>query len=153
MEPTIRSRLESDLKQAMRSGDTVSRDAIRYILAAVKNAEIDARGGSQPVDETSTLRKLGKQFADSLEQFRAAGRDDLANREAAQLAVLQRYLPEEMDDEELAATADAVVAETGATGPKDMGKVMPVLIARLAGRADGRRVSAAAKEALARAGS
>ncbi|MBA3415167.1 MAG: GatB/YqeY domain-containing protein, partial [Chloroflexia bacterium] len=145
MDTSVRPRLETDLKQAMRSGDTVARDAIRYILAAVKNAEIDARGGSKAVDETAALWKLGKQFADAQEQFRAAGRDDLADREAVQLEVLQRYLPEEMGDAELAATADAVVAETAATGPQDMGKVMPVLLARLAGRADGRRVSAAAK--------
>ncbi len=150
MDTSVRSSLETDLKQAMRAGDTVARDAIRYILAAVKNAEIDARGGSKAVDETTALRKLGKQFADAQEQFRAAGRDDLADREAVQLEVLQRYLPEEMGDAELAATADAVVAETAATGPQDMGKVMPVLLARLAGRADGRRVSAAAKDALAR---
>lgn len=150
MEMTVRGRLETDLKQAMRSGDTVTRDTIRYILAAVKNAEIDARGGGGAVDETAALRKLAKQLADARDQFRAGGRDDLAEKEVAQLDVLKRYLPEEMSDEELAATADAVVAETEATGPKDMGKVMPVLIARLAGRADGRRVSAAAKDALAR---
>ena len=151
METTIRGRLEADLKTSMRSGDTVSRDAIRYILAAVKNAEIDARGGSVPADETAAVRKLGKQLADAIDQYQAAGRDELAAREAAQLEVLKRYLPAEIGDEELAAEADAVVVEIGATGPKDMGKVMPMLIARVAGRAEGRRVSAAAKDALARA--
>jgi len=151
METTVRSRLEADLKQAMREGDTAARDAIRYILAAIKNAEIDARGANDGPDEIATLRRLGKQLDDAAEQYRTGGRPDLAEKEAAQLEVLKRYLPEEMSDEELAAIADAVVAETGATGPKDMGKVMPVLIDRVAGRAEGRRISAAARDAIARA--
>ena len=152
MEGTVRSRLEADLKQAMRSGDATTRDVIRYILAAIKNAEIDARGGSGGADEVATLRKLGKQLDDAVAQYRAGGRDDLADREAAQLEVLKRYLPVEMGDEELRQIADAVVAEVGATGPKEMGKVMPVLIERVGGRAEGRRVSTAAREALARMG-
>ena len=151
METSVRSRLEADLKVSMRAGDSATRDAIRYTLAAIKNAEIDARGGSQPVDEVATLRRLAKQLEDAIEQYRAAGRDELAAKEAAQLAVVRRYLPVEMSDEELAAEAVAAVAAVAATGPKDMGKVMPALIARVAGRADGRRVSAAAKDALARA--
>lgn len=151
MESTVRERLESDMKDAMRAKDAQSRDAIRYILAAVKNAEIDARTDPGSFDPVATLRKLGKQLADAAEAYRAGGREDLAAKEEVQLEVLKRYLPAEMSDEQLAALADAVVAELGATGPKDMGKVMPALIARAAGQADGRRVSAAAKDALARA--
>jgi len=152
MEQTVRSRLEADLKQAMRSGDAATRDAIRYILAAIKNAEIDARGGSGGVDEVGTLRRLGKQLDDAVAQYRSGGREDLAAKEAAQLEVLRRYLPAEMDDAELRRLAAIVVAEVGAATPKEMGKVMPVLIERVGGRADGRRVSAAAREALARLG-
>jgi uncharacterized protein YqeY len=148
-EPTVRQRLEDDLKAAMRAGDATTRDAVRYILAAVKNAEIDARGSSQPADIDAALRRLRKQLADAIEQYRAAGRDDLATREAGQLAVLERYLPKELSDEELAALVTAVIAEMGAAGPKDMGRVMPAAIARAAGRADGRRISAAVKSALA----
>jgi uncharacterized protein YqeY len=148
-EPTVRHRLEDDLKAAMRAGDVTTRDAVRYILAAVKNAEIDARGSSQPADIDAALRRLRKQLADAIEQYRAAGRDDLATREAGQLAVLERYLPKELSDEELAALVTAVIAETSAAGPKDMGRVMPAAIARAAGRADGRRISAAVKSALA----
>lgn len=148
-EPTVRQRLEDDLKAAMRAGDATTRDAVRYILAAVKNAEIDARGSSQPADIDAALRRLRKQLADAIEQYRAAGRDDLATREAGQLAVLERYLPKELSDEELATLVTAVIAETGAAGPKDMGRVMPAAIARAAGRADGRRISAAVKSALA----
>jgi uncharacterized protein YqeY len=148
-EPTVRQRLENDLKSAMRAGDTVSRDAIRYILSAVKNAEIDARGSSSPADPVAALRQLGKQLTDSIEQYQAAGRQDLADHEAAQLAVLKRYLPSELSDDELNALVAEVIAETGAAGPKDMGRVMPVAMQRVAGRADGRRVNAAVKTALA----
>lgn len=145
---TIRQRLETDLKTAMRAGDASTRDTIRYILAAVKNAEIDARGTGKPADPEAALRRLGKQLTDAIEQYETAGRDDLAARESAQLAVLKRYLPAELSDEELRALVAAAIAETGATGPKDMGRVMPVAIQRVAGGADGRRISAAVKAAL-----
>ena len=147
---TVSERLEDDLKTAMRAGDTVSRDAIRYILSAVKNAEIDARGSAFEADPMAALRRLGKQLADAIEQYEAAGRQDLADREAAQLAVLKRYLPGELSDEELTALVTEVIVETGAVGPKDMGRVMPVAMQRVSGRADGRRLSAAVKTALAR---
>lgn len=152
MEPTgtVRQRLESDMKDAMRAGDAATRDAVRYILAAIKNAEIDARTDPGSFDALATLRKLGKQLADAADQYRAAGRDDLAVKEDAQLAVLRRYLPVEMSDEDLAALADGVAAEVNASGPKDMARLMPTLMAAVDGRADGRRVSAAAKVALAR---
>ncbi len=147
-EPTVRQRLEEDLKSAMRTGDAVSRDAIRYILAAIKNAEIDARGSSTPADPVATLRRLGKQLNDSMEQYEAAGRQDLAGHERAQLGVLGRYLPAELSDEDLNAIVAEAISETGATGPKDMGRVMSVAMQRVAGRADGRRISAAVKTAL-----
>jgi uncharacterized protein YqeY len=147
-ETTTRKRLEEDLKVAMRAGDTVTRDAIRYILAAVKNAEIDARGTNASADPEAALRRVGKQLTDAIEQYRAAGRQDLADREAAQLAVLKRYLPEELSEDELDTLVREVIAETGASGAKDMGKVMPAAIQRAAGRADGRRISAAVKHAL-----
>ena len=146
---TIRQRLEDDLKSAMRSGDQTSRDAIRFILAAVKNAEIAARGSSDGVDELAALRKLGKQLSDAADQYRQANRPELAEKEEAQLAVLRRYLPAELSDDDLAAMAAETVREVGATGPKDMSKVMPALIKRVDGQADGRRISAAAKAALA----
>jgi hypothetical protein len=149
-EARVRQQLEDDLKTAMRAGDTVSRDAIRYILSAVKNAEIDARGSGSEADPTAALRRLGKQLTDAIEQYEAAGRQDLAGHEAAQLAVLNRYLPAELSDDELNLLVMAVITETGAAGPKDMGKVMPVAMQRIAGRADGRRISEAVKSALAR---
>ena len=147
---TTRQRLEDDLKVSMRAGDTTTRDAIRYLLAAVKNAEIDARGTGAATDADAALRKVAKQLADAIEQYRAAGRNDLADHEQAQLEVLKRYLPQEISDEALQAVVDAAIAETAATGPKDMGRVMPVVLAKTAGQADGRRVSGAVRDALGR---
>jgi uncharacterized protein len=148
-ERPIRQRLEDDLKAAMRAGDTETRDAVRYILSAVKNAEIDARGTDAPADIDAALRRLGKQLNDAIEQYQSAGRQDLADHEAGQLAVLKRYLPQELSDDELRALVAEAIAETGASSPKDMGRVMPVAIAQAGGRADGRRISAAVKDALA----
>jgi uncharacterized protein YqeY len=147
---TTRQRLEEDLKSAMRAGDTTTRDAIRYLLSAVKNAEIDARGTGAAADADAALRKVAKQLSDAIEQYRAAGRDDLADHESAQLNVLKRYLPQEISDEELQAAVNEAIAESGAAGPKDMGRVMPLALAKTSGRADGRRVSAAVKDALSR---
>lgn len=148
MDTTIRTRLEADLKSALRAGEHQRRDAIRYILAAVKNAEIEHRENFSETEAVDTLRRLAKQLTDSAEQYRAGNREDLVAHEEAQLAILQEYLPAEMGDDELRALAEAVVAEVGASGQKDMGKVMPVLLARVDRHADGRRVSAAAKSAL-----
>lgn len=147
-EASIRIWLEDDLKSAMRAGDSVSRDAIRYILAAVKNAEIDVRGTGKEADAGAALRKLGKQMSDSLEQYQAAGRQDLADREKAQLEVLKRYLPPELSEDELQAIVLEAIAESGASGPSDMGRAMPAAMAKAAGRADGRRISSAVKSAL-----
>lgn len=148
VDTSLRDRMASDLKDAMRSGDATTRDVIRFVLAAVKNAEIEKGGALTPEEERALLRRHEKQRHESIEQFKAGKRDDLVERETAQLAVLERYLPPAMNDAELKALAKQVVAELGASGPRDMSKVMPVLIERAGGRADGRRLSAAAREAL-----
>ena len=144
----LRARLESDLRDAMRAGDHQTRDIVRFVLAAIKNAEIDHGGALTPTDEQVVLRRLSKQLADAVEQYRAGKRDDLAQREEAQLAVVQRYLPAALSDEELSALVASVVTELGANGPKDMARVMPVLMERAGDRADGRRLSAAVRGAL-----
>lgn len=149
MEESIRQRLETDLRTAMREGDTVTRDTIRYLLAGLKNAEIEQRARLAQADQEVILHRIAKQLGDAIEQYRAGGRDDLATREASQLEILRRYLPTELTDDELASLVANVVAEVGATGPKEMGKVMPVLVQRAAGRSDGRRLSSAARAALA----
>lgn len=151
MEGTLRDRLETDLKAALRAGDTIARDTIRFTLAALKNAEIEKGGPLTPAEELALLQREAKRRMESIEQFRAGNRQDLVEREEAQLAVLRRYLPAPLSDEELATLVADVIAETGAQGIKDMGKVMPVVMERVAGRADGRRVSAVVREALSQA--
>ncbi len=146
---SLRSKMEEDMKAAMRARDTETRDAIRYVLSAVKNAEIDKRSELTEEEELKLLRSQVKQRQDSIEQFRAGGRDDLVAKEEAQVRVLEKYLPQQMSDEELHEFVRAGVAESGAQGPKDMGKVMGLLNARAEGRVDGRRLSSAVRDALA----
>lgn len=145
---TIRDRLQADLKAAMRDRDETARDTLRYILSAIKNAEIEHRGELSPAEATAVLQKQAKQRQEAIEQFRSGQRSDLAEREEAQLAILKRYLPAELSDEEVLGLTREVVAETGASSMKDMSKVMPVLMQRAGGRADGRRLSAAVKTVL-----
>jgi len=152
MTESLRLRMETDVKAAMKSGDTESRDTIRFFLAAIKNAEIDKRDALTEEEGITLLHRQAKRLAESIEQFHAGNRDDLAEKELSQLAILKRYLPAEMSEDDLLALAKSVVAETGATTAKDLGRVMPLLIERTAGRADGKRISAAARAALTTAG-
>ena len=148
-EPTLRSRLELDLKQAMRDKDVTGRETIRFTLAALQNAEIEARAPLTPNQEMELLQRQTKRRQEAIDQFRAAGRDDLVERETAQLAVLRRYLPTEIDDDTLDALVRDAIATAGATGPRDMGKVMPVALAAAGTGVNGKRLSAAVKQALA----
>jgi uncharacterized protein YqeY len=133
----------------MKARDNETRDAIRYVLAAVQNAEIDKRAELTPEDEIRLLQSQVKQRQDSIEQFRAGGREDLIEKEEAQVRIIEKYLPKQMDDDELAGLVQAGIAEAGAEGPKDMGKVMGLLKPRTEGRVDGRRLSSAVRDALA----
>lgn len=146
---SIRTQMDADLKTAMKERDTETRDALRYVISAFKYAEIDERKELTPEDELRLVRQQVKQRQDSIEQFRAGGREDLAEKEEVQLKILERYLPQQMSDEELATFVANGIAETGAEGPKDMGKVMGLLNKQADGRVDGRRLSAAVKDALA----
>jgi uncharacterized protein YqeY len=128
--------------------DEVARDTIRYVLSALKNAEIEERGSLTPEQDIALLNRLNKRLIEAIEQYDAAGRTDLAERERAQQEIVKRYLPAELSDEELSSLIDAAISETGATGARDMGKVMQVLLPRVAGGADGKRVSSAVKAAL-----
>jgi uncharacterized protein YqeY len=153
MAEPLKARLEADLKAAMKSGDVLDRDTIRFVLADIKNAEIDQRGPLDEVQSLAVLQRQAKRMSESIDQYLSGGRVDLAERESAQLAIVKRYMPIEMSDEELLELARQVVVETGAATPKDMGRVMPILIERAGGRADGKRLSAAAKTAITHAGS
>ena len=146
---SLHERLSIDLKQAMKDREAELRDTIRFILSAVKNVEIDKRSPLTTDEEIALLRTQAKQRQDSIEQFRAGGREELADREAAQLAILERYLPQQMSDAELREFVRDGIAESGASGPKQMGKVMGILSKAAEGRVAGKRLSSAVQAALA----
>ena len=140
-EQGLRARLREDLKDAMRAGQTVRRDTIRLLEAAIKNVEIERRTELDDADVPSIIRKQVRQREDSIEQFQAGNRQDLADIERAEIEVLIAYLPPQMDRDAITAAAQAVIDRTGASGPGDKGKVMGPLMAELRGRADGRLVN------------
>jgi uncharacterized protein YqeY len=145
---SLRDQINDDLKTAMRSGETVRRDTIRLLTAALKQREVDERKTLTDGDVLAVIEKMIKQRRDSISQFEQGGRQDLADKEKQELTLLQTYMPQAMGEDELAAAIAAAVSESGAAGPADMGKVMAVLKPRLAGRADMGKVSAAVKARL-----
>ncbi|MDP1674654.1 MAG: GatB/YqeY domain-containing protein [Burkholderiales bacterium] len=147
----LRNQINDDLKAAMRSGDTARRDTIRLLTAALKQREVDERTTLTDTDVLVVIEKMIKQRRDSISQFEQGGREDLAAKERQELQLLQAYMPQAMDEDEVAAAVTAAVAETGAAGPADMGKVMALLKQKLAGRADMGKVSAAVKAHLVKA--
>ncbi len=146
---SLREQVNDDLKSAMRSGDTARRDTVRLLLAALKQREVDERITLTDADVLGAIEKMIKQRRDSISQFEQGGRQDLADKEKQELALLQAYMPQAMSDDELAAAVSAAVTESGAKSPADMGKVMAVLKPKLAGRAEMSKVSAAVKARLA----
>ncbi|HZH44498.1 MAG TPA: GatB/YqeY domain-containing protein [Lysobacter sp.] len=146
---SLKQRLTDDMKAAMKSGDKASLAAIRLINAAIKQKEVDERIEMDDAAVVAVLDKMVKQRRDSIAQYQAAGRADLADAEQAEIAVIERYLPAKLGETEIRAAVAAAIAETGAAGPADMGKVMGVLKPKLAGQADMGQVSALVKQALA----
>ena len=132
----------------MRAKDALRRDTIRLLQAAIKNADIEQRGEVDDAVVLTIIQKQLRQRQDSIEQFEAGGRDDLADRERAEIGVLEAYLPAQMDRDAIMAAAQAVVARTGASGPGDKGKVMGPLMGQLRGKADGRLVNEVVGELL-----
>ena len=147
---TLKDRITDDMKGAMRAKDAPRLLAIRGLLAAVKQREVDERIVLDDAAVVAILDKLVKQRKDSIEQFTAGGRQDLVDKEKAELQVLESYLPARLGADAIAAEVAAIVAETGASGAADMGKVMAAAKACFAGRAEMGLVSAAVKAALAR---
>lgn len=146
---SLKQQINDDVKAAMLAKDTERRDTIRLLTAAIKQKEVDERIELDDAGVIAVIDKMVKQRKDSIAAFEQGGRADLAAKEAAELVVLQAYLPARLSAEEVAAEVKAIVAEIGAKGLGDMGKVMGAVKARLAGKADMGQVSAAVKAALA----
>lgn len=156
MAGTLKDRIQADLTDAMRARDDVRKSALRMLMAAIRNAEIPAAPEDDAALEamataekaalsdeavTEVVQKQVKQRRDSIDSFRKANREDLASKEQAELTVLEAYLPQQAAREDIEAFAAKVVAETGASGARDIGKVMPRVVAEFKGRADGRVVN------------
>ena len=145
----LKDQITEDMKTAMRAKDSERLGTIRLLLSAIKQKEVDERVVLHDAAVVAIVDKLMKQRKDSIEAFQKAERRDLADKEAAELVVLQAYLPARLSAEEVTVAVKAIVAELGASGPGDMGKVMGAVKAKLAGKADMGQVSAAVKAALA----
>jgi len=147
-ETALFDRLEKAFIESMKARDAVRTSALRLVKAALKNKQIDKRA---PLDEGEVLQvvsSLAKQRRESIEQFQAGGRQDLVDKEEVELRILHEFLPQELGEAEVRAAVEAAVAQSGASGPKDMGKVMAVLMPKLKGRADGKLVNTLVREAL-----
>ena len=147
---TLKAKLTEDMKAAMRAKDQTALGTIRLINAAIKQFEVDERTEADDARVTAILGKMIKQRKDSAKIYADAGRQDLADKENAEIEVLNRYLPEMLSEEEIATEVAAVLSETGASGMADMGKVMGALKSRLGGKADMAVVNQAVKAALSR---
>ncbi|WP_233871545.1 GatB/YqeY domain-containing protein [Paraburkholderia adhaesiva] len=147
---SLKDRINDDMKAAMRAREAERLATIRLLLAAIKQREVDDRVTLDDAGITAVIDKMIKQRKDSISQFEAAGRTDLVDKENAELKVLADYMPEQLSEAEIAAEVAAAVAQVGAAGPQDMGKVMGVLKPKLAGRADMTAVSGLVKAALSK---
>ena len=155
----LKDQLAQDLKEAMRAGDARRRDTLRSVITAINNTEIArvnvkdetaSRQGLAEADVLDVLSKQAKQRRESIEEYGKANRADLVQQETEELAIIEAYLPQQMGRDEVAAEARAVIAEVGASGPGDKAKVMPAVIARTKGRADGRLVNEVVTELLSK---
>ena len=146
---SLKQRLTDDMKAAMKSGDKGSLGVIRLVNAAIKQREVDERIELDDAAVIAAMEKMVKQRKDSVSQFDAAGREDLSAVERAEIVVIEKYLPAKLGEAEILAAIDAAIAETGASGPADMGKLMGALKPKLAGQADMGLVSALVKKKFA----
>ena len=144
----IKTKLEDDLKRAMRERNAPRRDVIRYIRSEIRNQEIRLRRDLEDDDAIQVLSRQAQQRRDSIEAFQSANRQDLVDKERAELEIITEYLPRQMGEDEIRALVAQTVAETGAAGPRDMGKVMSAIMPQVRGRAEGRQVSALVSEKL-----
>lgn len=145
---SLKDQISNDVKDAMRAGDARKRDAMRLLTSEIKRKEVDERVMLVDADVVTIIDKMLKQRRDSIAQFEKGGRQDLADNEKFEISVLQAYMPQGLSEAEIADAVIAVIAESGAKGPADMGKVMAALKPRLAGRADMSKVSGLVKARL-----
>jgi len=146
---SLKEQLTSDLQDALRQRDEIRKTAIRLVIAAVKNGEIAAGGQFNDPEVLAVVAKQVKQRHESIEEFGKAGRQDLVDTETAELRVLEAYMPPSLSREEITEEARKVIAEVGARGPAEKGKVMSALMPRMAGRAEGRAINEVVTELLA----
>jgi len=147
---SLKQQITEDMKTAMRARDTARLGAIRLLLAAIKQREVDERIELSDADVVAIIEKMNKQRRDSISQYEAAGRQDLADVEKFEMSVLQTYMPQQLSEAEISAAVAEAIAATAAVGQQDMGKVMGVLKPKLAGRADMGKVSALIKAQLSK---
>jgi hypothetical protein len=146
---SLKERLAEDLKDAIRQRDESRKNAIRMATWAIKNAEVAKGAALSDTDVLALIGREAKRGRESIAEFEKADRQDLVAKEKAELSVLQSYLPAQVSRDEITQAAREVISEVGAGGPRDKGKVMPVLIGRLAGRAEGREINEVVTELLA----
>ena len=145
---SLQEQISAALKDAMRARDEVKMSTLRLVLTAIKKREKEARSLLEDQEVISVITTQIKQRRESIEQYRQAGREDLAQTEESELQILQGYMPEQVSEEEISNTLDEIIAEVGAVSMKDMGKVMKAAMAKLAGKAEGGAINAMVKEKL-----
>ena len=146
----LKTRLGEDLKAALRSGDKLRTSVIRLLTALIKNREVEKRGPLTDAEVLQAIMTSCKQRQESMDQYRQGGRQDLVDKEAAELSILQSYMPKPLTSEELQVLVLEAIREVQATSPKEMGKVMAILMPRVTGRADGKVVNTLVREALSK---
>ena len=147
--PTLLSRLQDDMKQAMKSGDALTRDTLRLAITDLKKRELDLARELVPEEELAVLQKCVKSREDSVAQYSAAGRKDLSDRELAEIGVIQRYLPRMLSEDETRTLVQMAIAKLGVTSKKDLGQVMKAVLAEHKGKLDGKLVQKHASDLLA----
>lgn len=144
----LKAEIQETVKQAMKSGDRVTLSTLRLLLSAVHNEEIRVRRELSDEDVQKTITTLCKQRSEASDLYRKGGREDLAQKEEAEIAVLKRFLPQPLSEEEVRALIQSCIAEAGAQGVQDLGKVMKLVMPKVAGRSDGKRVNELARGLL-----
>lgn len=146
----LKEKLQEDMKAAMKNSERLKLDTLRMLIAGIKNHEIDSRKPADDAEILGLLRKAAKSRKDAIEEFKKGGRNDLVEKEAQEISIIESYLPAALSEDEMVEIIDRVIAEVSPSGMKEMGKVMKESLARLAGRADGGVVNRLVKDRLSR---